>query len=81
MSQSIEAEQVALDAANKVEYSSESAQALQRVEFASRLNKDKDWRVSLQIPKQSRNVDDLRTGGTWPDENVRNDRVLISAER
>lgn len=64
----IEAEQVTLDAADKVEYTSEDIQSLQRVEFASRRRKDKDWRISLQIPKQSENIDDLRTGGAWPDE-------------
>ena len=62
----IEAETVALDAADKVEYSSEDIQALQRVEFASHRRKDKDWRISLQIPKKSEIVDDLRTGGAWP---------------
>ena len=64
----IEAETVALDAADKVEYASEDIPALQRVEFSSRRRKDKDWRISLQIPKQSENTDDLRTGGAWPDE-------------
>lgn len=64
----VEAEPVTLDAADKVEYSSEDIQALQRVEFASRRHKDKDWRISLQIPKQSENIDDLRAGGAWPGE-------------
>lgn len=64
----IDAEKVALDAADKVEYASEDIQALQRVEFSSRRRKGKDWRISLQIPKQSRNIDDLRTGGAWPGE-------------
>ena len=62
----IEAETVTLDAADKVEYGSEDIQALQRVEFSSRRREEKDWRISLQIPKQSENVDDLRTGGAWP---------------
>lgn len=65
----IEAEHVALDAADKVEYTSENTQALQRVEFASRQRDDKDWRISLQIPKQSESVDDLHTGGSWPEDN------------
>lgn len=64
----IEAETVALDAADKVEYSSEDMQTLQRVEFASRRRKDKDWRISLQIPKLSKSMADLRTGGAWPGE-------------
>ncbi len=64
----IEAETVGLDAADKVEYSSEDTQTLQRVEFASRRRKDKDWRISLQIPKQSEHIGDLRTGGAWPSE-------------
>ena len=64
----IEAETVTLDAADKVEYGSEEIQALQRVAFSSRRQQDKDWRISLQIPKQSENTEELRTGGAWPGE-------------
>ena len=64
----IEPETVALDAADKVEYSSEDVPTLQRVEFVSRRRKDKDLRISLQIAKHSDNTDDLRTRGTWSGE-------------
>ena len=62
----IEAEEVTLDAAQKVEYCSDEIPAIQRVEFASRRRSASDWRISLQIPKDSVNVADLRTGGNWP---------------
>jgi hypothetical protein len=62
----IEAEQVTLDAARKVEYVSDETTAVQRVEFASRRWKAEDWRVSLQIPKNSVDPTNLRIGGAWP---------------
>lgn len=62
----IEAEQVTLDPARKVEYSSDDSPALQRVEFASRRRPAGDWRISLQLPKASADIADLRTGGEWP---------------
>jgi Restriction endonuclease len=62
----IEAEQVSLDAAQKVEYASDEIPAVQRVEFASRRRKAKDWRISLQIQKDSVDIADLRTAGNWP---------------
>ncbi|RWG14589.1 MAG: hypothetical protein EOQ55_23660 [Mesorhizobium sp.] len=62
----IEAEQVLLDAARKVEYASDETSAIQRVEFASRRSKQKDWRISLQIPKHAEDISYLRTGGSWP---------------
>ena len=61
----IEAEQVPLDAAKKVEYTSDEQSAIQRVEFASRRSKEKDWRISLQLPKNSTDIADLRAGGNW----------------
>ena len=64
----IEAEQVTLDAAQKVEYASEEIPAIQRVEFISERHKASDWRISLQIAKDSINVADLRTGSNWPKE-------------
>jgi Restriction endonuclease len=60
----IEAEQVSLDAAKKVEYSANEIPAVQRVEFASQ--RRNGWRSSLQIPKASTKITDLRTGGNWP---------------
>jgi hypothetical protein len=62
-----EAEQITLDAAHKVEYASDEMAAIQRVEFASRRRKANDWRISLQIPKDSEDTANLRTGGDWPD--------------
>lgn len=62
----IEAERIPLDAANKVEYASNDINTIQRVEFVSRRREDNDWRISLQAPKQSEDVRDLRTGGVWP---------------
>lgn len=61
----IEAEHVPLETAHKTAYTSESAQDLQRVEFTSRHNEGEERRISLQIPKQSRDINDLRPGGTW----------------
>jgi hypothetical protein len=63
----IEAEQITLDAADKVEYSSDEMPSIQRIEFASRRQRTNDWRISLQIPKNSESAADLRTGGNWPD--------------
>ena len=62
----VEAEQVSLDDAQKVEYASDEISAVQRVEFASQRRKAKDWRISLQIPRDSVDIADLRTGGNWP---------------
>lgn len=67
----IEAEQVLLDAAKKVEYASDERSTIQRVEFASRRSKEKDWRISLQMPKNSTDIADLQTGGSWPDSEGR----------
>ncbi|BCH27085.1 restriction endonuclease [Mesorhizobium sp. L-8-3] len=63
----IEAEQITLDAAHKVEYASDEMAAIQRVEFDSRRRKTNDWRISLQIPKDSEDPADLRTGSNWLD--------------
>jgi hypothetical protein len=63
----IEAEQITLDGAHKFEYASDETSAIQRVEFVSGRRKTNDWRLSLQIPKDSEDIADLRTGGDWPD--------------
>lgn len=63
----IEAEQITLDAAHKIEYASDKGAAIQRVEFASSQCKGNERRISLQIPKNSENIADLKTGGDWPD--------------
>ena len=64
----IESEHVSLEAAKKVEYGSDDTTALQRVEFSSRLHTGDGRRLSLQIPKGSRDIAELRTGGHWPPE-------------
>lgn len=61
----IEVEQVPLDAADKVEYASADMPAIQRVEFTSRRREVNDWRISLQIQKESENISELRIGGDW----------------
>lgn len=61
VSLSLELERVDLAAATKVEYSSPEGEALQRVEFASREPGMQDWRVSLQMPKNSVDLTRLRT--------------------
>lgn len=63
---SLEVEQVDLGSAKKVEYTSLDGTAIQRVEFSSRASGTEDWRVSLQIPKDSEDLRQLRTGGNWP---------------
>jgi hypothetical protein len=63
----IEAEQVTLDDARKVEYTSEDIQPLQRVEFTSQRRPAGDLRISLQMPKTAADIAALRTGGEWPD--------------
>ena len=69
---SIEVEQVDLESAKKVEYSSPDGIAIQRVEFESRESKAEDWRLSLQMPKDSKDIRELKTGGNWPDKNRSN---------
>lgn len=59
----IEPEQAVLDAAKNVEYGSDNASAIQRVEFSSQ--RSKDWRISLQMPKSSTDIADIRVGGNW----------------
>ena len=55
----IEAEQVLLDAAKKVEYASDERSTIQRVEFGSRRSEEKDWRISLQMPEKSTDIADF----------------------
>jgi hypothetical protein len=62
----IELEEVWLDAAPKVEYTSPEGIALQRVEFISERREEKDWSISLQIPKDSKNIRELTTGFNAP---------------
>ncbi len=61
----IESEQVSLDAATRVEYAIDDSTAFQRVEFAARRRDGHARRVSLQIPKNLKDMADLRKGGDW----------------
>ena len=63
---SIDIEQVTLDQARRVEYTSPDGKAIQRVEFASRQSHPEEWRISLQAPKDATDVSQLKTGGNWP---------------
>jgi len=63
-----EVEQIDLESAKKVEYTSPDGAAIQRVEFASREPGAEDWRLSLQIPRDSDDISQLRTGGNWPEQ-------------
>jgi hypothetical protein len=62
----LELEWVSLEAAKKVEYSASDAPALQRVEFASLEPFAKDWRISLQAPKDASDVGQIRPGANSP---------------
>ncbi len=57
---SLEVELVDLDSAKIVEYSDADGSTLQRIEFASCEPGTEDWRISLQIPKDAGNLDELR---------------------
>ncbi len=57
----LEVEQVDFDCAKKFEYESMDGDTLQRIEFASREPGMEDWRISLQMPKDATNVEQLRT--------------------
>lgn len=62
----LEVEQVDFESARKVEYKALSGETLQRVEFASAQSGLKDWRISLQMPRDSTDLGQLRTGSNWP---------------
>ncbi|MGH6926568.1 MAG: restriction endonuclease [Propylenella sp.] len=62
----LDVEMVRLEEAKKVEYGAPTAPELQRVEFTSRDTSAKDWRISLQAPKDAGDVSQVRTGGNWP---------------
>jgi hypothetical protein len=62
----LEPEQVNLESAHRVEYKTPGGEALQRIEFVSAKPGLEDWRVSLQMPKDSADLSELRTGGDWP---------------
>lgn len=60
----LETERVALVDAKKVAYASSDSPTIQRVEFLSRREKS-DLRFSLQLPKDSTNLDELKIDGNW----------------
>ena len=62
----IEMEQVTLDAARKVEYAAPLGEEFHRVEFSSARTEEKDLRITLQMPKDSADLKDLRTGVNDP---------------
>lgn len=68
---SFEVEQVDFASAKKIEYSSEAGNVLQRVEFASQRPKMEDWRVSLQFPKGSTDIAQLRSRLTRPGDELK----------
>jgi len=70
-----ELEQVDLESAHKVEYKAPSGEALQRVEFVSTEPSAEDWRISLQMPKNSSDPKQLRVGGNWPTHTSKNDNT------
>ncbi|MCW3099147.1 MAG: hypothetical protein JWL77_4765 [Chthonomonadaceae bacterium] len=57
----LEVEQVDLTSAKKVEYLRSDGDAIQRVEFASHEPGMEDWRISLQLPKNAKDLNELRT--------------------
>ena len=62
----LEVEQVDFASAKKVEYSSKDGDSLQRVEFASREPGMENWRISLQMPKDGKDLGQLRTRMVQP---------------
>lgn len=62
----LETEYVDIGLAKKIEYTAKSGVAIQRVEFSSSYPQTKDWRISLQMPRDSTDLSNLKTGGNWP---------------
>jgi hypothetical protein len=62
---SLEVEQITLEQARKVDYRA-TGQDLQRVEFVSQRPATQEWRVSLQLPSDATDLQELRTSGSWP---------------
>lgn len=62
---SLEVEQITLEQARKVDYRA-TGQDLQRVEFVSQRPARKEWHVSLQLPSDATDLQELRTSGSWP---------------
>lgn len=60
VSLALEVEQVDLESAKKIEYSSSDGDTIHRVEFSSREPRMEDLRVSLQMPKDASDLGQLR---------------------
>lgn len=58
---SLEVEQIDFGSAKTIEYADTDGSTLQRVEFASREPGMDDWRISLQMPKDANDLEQLRT--------------------
>lgn len=58
---SLEVEQIDFGSAKTLEYADMDGDTLQRVEFASREPGMEDWRISLQMPKDAKDLEQLRT--------------------
>lgn len=58
---SLEVEKIDLGSAKTIEYASTDGDTLQRVEFSSRQLGMEDWRISLQMPKNANDLNQLRT--------------------
>lgn len=67
---SLEVEQITLEEAWKVDYRA-TGHNLQRVEFESQRPATQEWRVSLQLPSDTIDLGELRTGGSWPNRKSR----------
>ncbi|MEG3976460.1 restriction endonuclease [Microcoleus sp. herbarium8] len=62
----LEVEHVDLETARKFEYTSPDGDSIQRVEFASGEPGAEDWCISLQLPKNSTDLEQLKTRANGP---------------
>ena len=62
-----EAEPVWQSAATMVSYGSSETDGHHRVEFSSALSPE-DWAISLQTPARAADINDLKPGGVWPEQ-------------
>lgn len=64
----LEVERVGLSEATRAEYEGGVGGPQQRVEFVSARSGDEPWRLSLQVPKLSGDLGEIKIGGNLPDE-------------
>jgi hypothetical protein len=62
----LDIEQIDLDSARKLEYTSPQGEAFHRIEFVSEYPDSSDWRISLQMPKDATDLSQIKTVGNWP---------------